>query len=38
MNRRIFTTRPSTFERIADHLLAVALGVAFAVLSFVYFS
>ena len=40
MNHRyIFTTsRPSTLERIADHLLAIALGVAFAVMAVIYFS
>ena len=39
MNRYIFTqSRPSTLETLADHLLAVLLGIVFAVLAVIYFS
>ncbi len=37
--RYIFTTsRPSTMERIADYVLAIVLGIVFAVLAVAYFS
>ncbi len=39
MTRYIFTqSRPTTWERIADYVLAVALGIVFAALAVVYFS
>jgi hypothetical protein len=38
MNKYIITTKPSIYEKMADWLLAVALGVFIAFGLFVYFS